>query len=826
LADYDWHVRRGTAQSLGTLAQVNPELAAKLYEKCLADNDRDVRQDTAKSLGALAQVNPELAAKLYEKGLADYDWHVRRGTAQSLGTLAQVNPELAAKLYEKGLADNNKDVRQSTSQSLGALAQVNPELYFKLCEKGLADNDKDVRKGTAQSLGAYFQNKKPISLSKEEIKALLQMKRDDVAFVLGYLDPEKTKEIIEQMPANESANLSRMAELGKLLRLPKENYERALDDIAFSYPDTQDFSRALSRALKYHDYGEVSNILLQKVQTSPDEKTLVRYLKTLIEIENPKGRTIATNLFTNRDLPKPLRWYLAKKLIAEKHWDPELNSLLKDRLEHNEEQQVDDILTAMIKDLGLTPDKPAYEALEKPGLLLGKTLEERVAELKARREEFAKLSLSELKNKLRDDRLRRLFYLVKGGEYRYTLINDYSYDKFSLVVKKILEQEVDPTKIDEFRNSLKAAGLSKEEQESILASLQEGRFPLPQPKERSFAFEASVELGSEYELAFSRLQEIWSQELKALAITHEEIDKKGGQLPSGIDVALTAAEGKEVQNPKIQRILAFLKCGEKQDYASLKKLAEAVKKELIFSARQRKDKEKIAEIERLNISGLFYTYLAERLPHLKDSFILTEWESHLRETLSVLEAGPIKGKIKNKQFELTFLDKGKDFMRAVRFADGQQCCFNSIHYRVQGDLGAADWIARLNADPLSFILDLKQKDSNIISGFVFGRMGIDPETKRPVVMLNGIYAQESGGAIASNILKLIEDKFAKVIGASSIVIVSKHGGKLIEIPSGYKNVQRKIYAIRALKNNDKVYDDIGTVANGIFDFEGYERQLR
>jgi hypothetical protein len=78
----------------------------------------------------------------------------------------------------------------------------------------------------------------------------------------------------------------------------------------------------------------------------------------------------------------------------------------------------------------------------------------------------------------------------------------------------------------------------------------------------------------------------------------------------------------------------------------------------------------------------------------------------------------------------------------------------------------------------------------------------------------------------SNILKLIEDKFARVIGAFSIVIASKHGGKLREVPSGYRSVRRDIYAIRALKNNDKVYDDIGAVANGVFDFEGYERQLR
>lgn len=184
-----------------------------------------------------------------------------------------------------------------------------------------------------------------------------------------------------------------------------------------------------------------------------------------------------------------------------------------------------------------------------------------------------------------------------------------------------------------------------------------------------------------------------------------------------------------------------------------------------------------------------------------------------------------KGGTKNKRLELTFLDKGRDFIRSTRFADGRQCCFNSTNYNVDGGVGAADWIARLHADPLSFVVDIKEEGSRIVSGFVFGRMGIDPKTKRPVVMLNGIYSQESGITMNNNILKLIEEKFAKIIGSSSIVIASKHGGKLAQKPEGYQDVKKDIQAIRALKNSDKVYDDIGTVPNGSFSFEGYERAL-
>jgi hypothetical protein len=122
-------------------------------------------------------------------------------------------------------------------------------------------------------------------------------------------------------------------------------------------------------------------------------------------------------------------------------------------------------------------------------------------------------------------------------------------------------------------------------------------------------------------------------------------------------------------------------------------------------------------------------------------------------------------------------------------------------------------------------VDIKEEGSRIVSGFVFGRMGIDPETKRPVVMLNGIYSQNSGATLNNNILKLIEEKFAKVIGSSSVVIASKHGGKLGQKPEGYQIVKKDIQAIRALENNNKLYDDIGNTPNGSFTFQGYERSL-
>jgi len=776
------------------------EIAGNAEKDRLKDIEKNLTEGFESYIAA-----KEAMQRCFEKGLPDSAGEI----AMALGDTASAK-EAMQRLFD----ERRPYLAGKIAVALGDTASAK-EAMQRLFDERRPDLAGEI---AVELYKKYTQN---LNISSADALRLLQTNKDKTALALGWFAPEIVEETLAQIPNNQ--DIARIVALGKLLKLPEENYERALADIAFSSPDTPNFRRALSRSLFYHSYEAVSNILLQKTKDAQDEKTLVRYLKTLIEIENPKGRTLATDLFANRHLNLHLRIYLAKKLIAERHWDQELGPLLERRLKEGRGQETDDVLVAMIKDLGLTPDKPTYEALEKPGLLTGKTLAERVQEVKSLRQEFSELQLQELKTRLKDDRLRQIFYLVKSGEYRYTLINDYSYDKFSLVVKKILEQKIDEEKLEKFRKSLARAGIPEEKQTDILTAFQEGRFPLRDPAQRSFSFESNVELGSEYELALGRLQEIWGQELKVLAITSE-----AKEMPLGIDDAILKTQGKEVTHPKTKKILEFLEQGEKQDYQTLRKLAEGVKKELLFSARQRKDKTRMEEIERLNMSGLFYAYLSERLPWLKDSAILSEWESHLREVLSVLETGPIKGGVKRKKLELTFLDKGKDFIRAVRFADGQQCCFNSTHYRSEDDVGvgAADWIARLHADPLSFIIDIREEGSRIISGFVFGRMGIDPETERPVVMINGIYAQESGGAIADNILKLIEDKFAREIGASSVVIASKHGGRLSKKPTGYEAVSKNLRAIRALKNNDECYDDIGTTANGEFIFEGYERQLR
>jgi len=152
----------------------------------------------------------------------------------------------------------------------------------------MADSDSDVRSGTAESLGQSFRIKPPLLISKADAVALLKTQRDDVALTLGYIAPAEAKQALEELPVPSA--VSRSAALGELLRRPPDNAERALADIAFSAPDTPEFQRALARALIYYSYDQVSSILLQKVQQDDNEQNLLRYLQTLVEVDNPKGR--------------------------------------------------------------------------------------------------------------------------------------------------------------------------------------------------------------------------------------------------------------------------------------------------------------------------------------------------------------------------------------------------------------------------------------------------------------------------------------------------------------------------------------------------------
>ena len=662
-------------------------------------------------------------------------------------------------------------------------------------------------------------------IPRDDLVSILRAGRDKSAHAIGYFRSDIREDIPEDIPKH-------ILDSFRLGVSERKDNTKEVFEVSSGISNNSSYieKRALSRSLLNLDYSLVSDQLIQKVNAEKDLKSGLRYLKTLIEIENPKGRTIATRLYIHPKISDGHKEYLLRKLISSGHWGESLGEYLKESLkEGKSKEEIDNIVTAIIKDLNLIPDETVYRALEEPGLLEGKTLEERVLEIKEKKDKFDGLNRDELLLLFREDEdAMKIYYLLNGGEYRYSLINDYTYDKFKLIIRKINEVDLDERKINRFKHILEESLGDEEEAEYILKNLREGRFPYME-EGRTFSINTMVEEGGEYSKALHRLQETWNLELKR-ALLASLIGERPSNARELQNLELKEEEILQGKSGKVKRIRRYIdnfNIGEKQSEEKVLFSIELMRKELIQRARQMKDKEERDKLQNTPSSDIALLYFKTFIPELEDStFFIEEWKSHIKEVLTALEKNRSEEKKEGKDMtiEATFLDKGEDFIRSVRFADGQQCCFNSGNYTLEGDLGSADWIARLNKDPLSFLIDLKPEGSNEITGFVFGRMGIDEESGRLIVMLNGIYSQYSSPAFVNNLLELIKEKFAERIGAESILLASKYGGTLTALPDGYRETKRKVEAIRGI-DEEQVYDDIGNTANGTFTFEGYEKSI-
>ena len=570
------------------------------------------------------------------------------------------------------------------------------------------------------------------------------------------------------------------------------------------------------------------NIELDSLQND-----LLRNLKPLLDIKNPKGLDFALRLVGKRKELNSLEvdaWlddgrirYLLNKLFDQEYLDPRLGKYLAEQIDSQKsEEEIYSVLAKIINNLGICPDLEVYKLLEAKGILVKETLEERVDELKTFTTDFVGKSKQELDAYLLGNEKRLvIYYALFGGKHRYNLINDYNSKKFELVLRKTEEVAISQDQLAKFAHAIEKGSVSKEETEQMIARLQQGKTPIE--GNRIFEVNAVGEVGQLAKVAQERFAlSVWGSELESIVISLVQ-----GLSPTNLhDAKLISKDNlNSTQLAQYQKIYNKLKINGIVAYQNISSIADAIKKD--FKAQGQELSGKLSHEETV------VAYLKKELGEgVVNTGAVTEWLSHLtevKETISKAKTEGAQGRDVN--YEVTILDKGEDYLRAVRFADAQRCCFNSGNYQMLGDLGSADWIARINKDPLTFIIDIKEKGTNEISGFVFIRSGIDPASGKPVLMVNGIYSKDMRPGLVNGILEIIENNIAKPLGAHSIVLKSEHAGTLSFIPDGFEEVANvPIEAIRALEMEgapeENVYDDIGTVANGEFEFEGLRKILR
>ncbi|MEM1178465.1 MAG: hypothetical protein AAGM22_08980 [Acidobacteriota bacterium] len=164
---------------------------------------------------------------------------------------------------------------------------------------------------------------------------------------------------------------------------------------------------------------------------------------------------------------------------------------------------------------------------------------------------------------------------------------------------------------------------------------------------------------------------------------------------------------------------------------------------------------------------------------------------------------------------LVHLDKRRDVLTFLNFADCVNCCYNSskTSYRIH-DLGW--WVLYLWKDPLSFCFHVERRESDgwRPRGFVFGGFGLGHDGL-PAVLLNGLYLRRQTEALRSALLAALEETLCRPLGIRRLALANAHGGRG-PLPPEYVQRSWRGSRLRALRYRALVTradDDISTVVN-------------
>ncbi len=582
--------------------------------------------------------------------------------------------------------------------------------------------------------------------------------------------------------------------------------------------------RVFAKLISNFDNNIISKYLIPEIRRTSNENILVRLLKPLLEVENMKARQIASTLSMDESLPKECREYLIGKLFATGYWNMTLGYELESKIQKGEDKEdVYKILNIIVTKIKVVPDPVIYNLLERKGDLTGNTLDERVEELlkyKEMMESVGKEKLLELFKQSK--KYIKIYFCLYAGENSYPSSGDYNYNRFDPLINEVLGFRIDEDILNHFRQIMINSGKTDEEADVIVEKLLTGKPPID--GSNIVTFNTSTEFGSEKAFANERFNTVMNVELKkileifsigSVAENLGEVD----HIHEGSNEKLNSNQ----KNKKITNLISTLELNGNFKYDKLEQKIKSFRSELRNYYKTTGNKDELLIIDTVPNSYIINKYFEAFYPKLHASGAFGEWMSHLKETLTILEKGDsVKGIIPERSvdIELTFIDKGEDMLRYLRATDAYPCCFNSENS------SQSHWVAGLYADPLSFCIDIQEKGTKTITGFIFGRFGFDDHEK-PIIMLNGIYSKFKGKKAVDNYLKIIELKMADFIGASQIVLAGSHGGTIDASPDNYeKKNSLELNAIRALQNQDEIYDDIGNVANGKFMFSGFVKKLK
>lgn len=204
------------------------------------------------------------------------------------------------------------------------------------------------------------------------------------------------------------------------------------------------------------------------------------------------------------------------------------------------------------------------------------------------------------------------------------------------------------------------------------------------------------------------------------------------------------------------------------------------------------------------------------------------------------------------RYRLRFLDKRRDLLTYLRFADAAPCCFSSTsnYYQCRCH-NHRRWVVALWKDPLSFCFHIERVHGapgqahgagasagasagafagaferpptrNVHPvGFVFGGFGLVGRARRarratPTLLVNGVYLRRQQAHLRAAVLAAIERTLCVPLGIPLLGVGNAHAGRGA-LPGGYVRRSVQLTRLRALTCKGQpvteIYDDISTVVN-------------
>lgn len=450
-----------------------------------------------------------------------------------------------------------------------------------------------------------------------------------------------------------------------------------------------------------------------------------------------------------------------------------------------------------------------------------------------------------------DEKLARAYFALKMDEFAYPFFGKYSFDHFFRLIQEVNKLHINQSVLKRFKTSLRIK-LDETTAQKVIDDLLAGR-PLTKNGRKVFTFSTKLEKEALL-IGHKHPHNAWGASIKSLLIC-----SKLKETPATLKASLEILDDPRAIHVvfKLKKLFSRLDINNELKFRNF----QAISRDLRHSLRQKYQyqKKKKQLINRLSEAQIIIEYLENYLPKCPAT---KEWKKlFLRYISFITKVFASRSDVKKKvsfltNINITFLDKNEDLFRTLRFADAASNCFNSgskkfkwiwnkrinwkeglrkIFQRIclvlrRQNIFPIGCVAGFIKDPLSFIIDITEFRTNRVFGFVIGRMGLNPVTNRPIIMLSGIYMDSNNPIIIKNVLKILELNIGQRLAVEAIILPKQFPHYNLHLYTKYRKRTKKIFAIRALSNRlgmpvKRTFDDLGDVANGLFLFKGYTKQL-